>query len=65
MVKINGENIDIAQGTVLTKYLEDSGHNLSRVAVEINGNIIPKKNYNDTILHDGDKVEIVSFVGGG
>lgn len=65
MVKINGENVDIAQGTVLTKYLEDSGYKKERLAVEINGDIIQKKNYDNTILCDGDKVEIVSFVGGG
>lgn len=65
MVRINGENVDVAQGTVLSKYLEDSGYKAGRLAVEINGNIIPKKNYDDTVLCDGDKVEIVNFVGGG
>lgn len=65
MLKINGEDVDMVQGTVLTKYLEDSGYHIGRLAVEINGDIIPKKNYGSTILHDGDRVEIVSFVGGG
>lgn len=36
-----------------------------RVAVELNGDIVPKAQYSDTIFKDGDSVEVVSFVGGG
>jgi sulfur carrier protein len=35
------------------------------VAVELNGEIVPRSSYSDTKLNDGDKIEIVSFVGGG
>lgn len=37
----------------------------SRVAVELNGIIIPRANFKDTSLSDGDSLEIVHFVGGG
>ena len=64
MVKINGESLDIA-GKNIEKHLLDSGYDTMRVAVELNGNILPKSQYRDTFLADGDSVEIVSFVGGG
>lgn len=64
MVKINGENLDIA-GETLTRYLETTNYNPKRIAVECNGEIVPKSQYEETILHDGDTIEVVSFVGGG
>ncbi|MBR6372950.1 MAG: sulfur carrier protein ThiS [Victivallales bacterium] len=64
MVIINGEQVDEAGGT-LAGYLAKNGLDKGRVAVEINGDIVPKAKYADTVLKDGDKVEIVRFVGGG
>ncbi len=64
MVKINGEELNIA-GENVAEYLSKSGYDLKRVAVELNGGILPKSQYADTLLKDGDSVEIVSFVGGG
>lgn len=64
MVKINGELLD-AEGKTLTKYLENAGYQMQRVAVEKNGEIVPKAEYSDTVLKNGDSIEIVSFVGGG
>ena len=45
--------------------VDREGLQKSRVAVEINGEIVSKQKYNDTVLHAGDVVEVVSFVGGG
>lgn len=64
MVTLNGEQKDI-QGTTLLSCLEAAGYDLKRVAVERNGEIVPKARYGETILEDGDSLEIVSFVGGG
>ena len=64
MVKINGEQFDIA-GRTLADYLAGTNYDPKRIAVEINGNIVPKAAYRETVLCDGDAVEIVSFVGGG
>lgn len=64
MVKINGENINIA-GKTLAQYLESANYNTKRIVVERNEVIVPKEQYSETILLDGDCVEIVSFVGGG
>lgn len=64
MVKINGIQTE-AQGKTLAQYLADSSFDAKRVAVELNGKILPKAQYDSTFLCDGDSVEIVSFVGGG
>ena len=64
MVKINGTELDIA-GKTVAEYLETTDYNRSRIAVERNGEIVPKAEYDNTLLNDGDVVEVVSFVGGG
>lgn len=64
MIKINGVNIDKAELSLM-QYLEENSVSPQRIAVELNEEILPKANYADTVLKDGDEVEIVNFVGGG
>ncbi len=64
MVKINGEDCNAA-GMLLSDYLTENGYKLVRIAVERNGEIVPKAMYDQTLLADGDALEVVSFVGGG
>lgn len=64
MVTINGEKKNV-QGKTVASYLNENGYDIKRVAVELNGDILPKSQYEGTALKDGDSVEIVSFVGGG
>ena len=65
MIIVNGEEFEIASGWSVAKLVEERGLDCSRVAVELNGEIVPRGTFDDTLLHDGDKVEIVHFVGGG
>lgn len=64
MVKINGTEQDVA-GMSLPEYLRATNFDIKRVAVERNGEIVPKVAYETTVLQDGDSLEVVSFVGGG
>ena len=64
MVKVNGEERDIA-GKTIAEYLATTNYDMKRIAIERNGDIVPKAAYADTVLVDGDSIEIVSFVGGG
>ena len=64
MVKINGEKLNIA-GKTVAEYLATTSYDPKRIAVERNGDIVPKAQYGETVLKDGDSVEVVSFVGGG
>ena len=65
VLKINGENVTLDEGTTLEKYLLDNNYRLEVVATELNGVIIAPENYNSIILHNDDVLEVVSFVGGG
>ncbi|MCB1253253.1 MAG: sulfur carrier protein ThiS [Austwickia sp.] len=62
---INGREEHGAAGRSLLSYVETEGYRFDRVAVEINGDIVPKQAYAERALADGDRVEIVHFMGGG
>ena len=64
MVKVNGTELDIA-GKTIEQYLATTKYDIKRIAVERNGDIVPKAQYGETVLRDGDSLEVVSFVGGG
>ena len=64
MVKINGEELNIG-GKTVAEYLSSTKYDPKRIAIERNGDIVPKAQYSETVLKDGDSVEVVSFVGGG
>ena len=64
MVKVNGEARNIA-GKTVSEYLTSTSYDSKRIAVERNGEIVFKSQYDSTVLKDGDVLEIVSFVGGG
>lgn len=64
MVTINGENVNAA-GKTIAEYLETTDFDIRIIAIERNGEIVPKSQYGEIILKDGDSVEVVSFVGGG
>jgi len=55
-------NID---GMTVGEYLATTTYDKKRIAIERNGDIVPKAQYDETVLCDGDSIEIVSFVGGG
>ena len=64
MVKINGTEFDLA-GKTVSEYLATTNYDPRRIAVERNGDIVFKSQYDVTVIEDGDSLEIVSFVGGG
>ncbi len=64
-MRVNGKQVELKERLTLEKFLESNGYALSKVAVELNGKIVPRKEYAVTILQDTDALEIVCFVGGG
>ena len=62
---LNGEKKELNDGLSVAGLLEALKIEPARVAVEVNVAIIKKNAYGSHMLHDGDEVEIVSFVGGG
>lgn len=64
-VLINGAEQDIDAGTTVARLLEDRGTVPEKVAVEVNRELVTRSTFAETILNEGDNVEIVTFVGGG
>lgn len=62
---INGDDRDFEGSFLLSTLLEQLGMKADRVAVELNRAIVPRDQWDRTQLSDGDRLEIVHFVGGG
>ncbi len=62
---INGEKQTLLEPVYLDVFLKREGYQKNRIAVERNGEIIPKSEYEKVIVTDSDTLEIVTFVGGG
>ena len=64
-VTINGERRDIPDGLSVAALLDHLGMSTGRVAVERNLDILPRAQWQGTIVQSNDSFEIVHFVGGG
>ena len=62
---INGENRSLAPVESLHALVEQLGMKSDRVAIELNREIVPRDQWEQTPIRDGDRLEIVHFVGGG
>ena len=63
-VQVNGELREVQAGTILA-LVEELGLDVRKVAVERNLEIVPRSLHGTTALTDGDRIELVQFVGGG
>ena len=64
-VFVNGDPEELPDGATVGALVEKFKLTPKRVAVEVNREIVPRTNYDDTPLQEGDRVEVVTFVGGG
>jgi sulfur carrier protein len=64
-IVLNGDPVETAERSTVAMLLQQIGVSRERVAVELNADIVPKADYEQQLLSDGDKIEIVHFVGGG
>ena len=64
-VTINGQDEMLQREMTVADFLAFRGIEPRCVAVEINEDIVPRTTFPDTIVREGDKIEIVTFVGGG
>lgn len=62
---VNGEARELPDNSTVKHLLENLQLAATRVAVEVNLEIVPRATYAERTLQDGDKIEIVHFVGGG
>ena len=64
MVKINGQPAEAA-GKTVAQIVEEQGLNVQRVAVELNGDIVKRSDFDKVVVKEDDSMEIVNFVGSG
>ncbi|EAL4424307.1 thiamine biosynthesis protein ThiS [Campylobacter jejuni] len=61
---INGQKLGLKELKFMD-FIKEKGLKIELIALELNGEIIPKSEFENLILKENDKAEIVSFVGGG
>ncbi|MCD9098074.1 sulfur carrier protein ThiS [Luteimonas fraxinea] len=64
-IRLNGEDLALDTGSTIAALLTQQGLADRRVAVEINGDIVPRGRHAEHAIQDGDRVEIVHALGGG
>lgn len=64
-IHLNGETRDVAPATTLAALIGTLELTGKRIAVELNGEIAPRSRHGETVLREGDRVEIVQAIGGG
>jgi thiamine biosynthesis protein ThiS len=64
-VRINGETRDLADRSTLSDLIDELSLAPQRIAIEVNQQIVRRDEWPQTVLNDGDRIEIVHFVGGG
>ena len=64
-IQVNGESRRVREQTNVTGLLQDLQLNVERVAVEINLEILDRGDFDARMLEEGDRIEIMSFIGGG
>lgn len=62
---VNGEVTTCEEGISLEVWVEQMKYDKRKIAIEVNGDIVPKAEYTSCILGPADKLEVVTFVGGG
>ncbi len=64
-ITLNGNATELPEGTTLASLLEARQLAATRVAVELNGEVVRRERHAASALSEGDVVELVTFVGGG
>jgi sulfur carrier protein len=64
-IKLNGDRHEVAGPLTVTELLSHLQIDPRRVAVELNLLVLKRATFDSTVIHEGDEVEIVNFVGGG
>ena len=63
--RLNGEETELAEGATVGQVVDGAVRDRSRIAVEKNREIVPRATFDETVVHDGDVIEIVTLAGGG
>lgn len=64
-VTVNGQARTVVEGLTLAQFVKELGLERNPIAVELNREVVPRDRHGETRLADGDRLEIVTLVGGG
>lgn len=64
-IELNGADVTVAAGSSIGDMLDERDIERRMIAIEYNGEILPRHEYDETVLQEGDRLEIVHMVGGG
>lgn len=64
-IYVNGDSQDIEENCTAAQLVDSLGLTGKRIAMEINGEIVPRSDYDSHILQQSDRIEIVHAIGGG
>jgi thiamine biosynthesis protein ThiS len=64
-VQVNGESREVAENSTLTTLISDLALPAQRIAVELNRSVVRRSEWPTTELNEGERIEVVHFVGGG
>lgn len=64
-ISLNGEKISLEESTSASQLLQVQRYQSEKIALAINGTFVPRSQYDETILNDGDEVDVIQAVGGG
>ena len=65
IVQVNEQAVETTTGITILDLLKQLDLTTRYIAVEVNLSIVPFESHGETILHDGDQLEVVTLVGGG
>ncbi|CAA7601011.1 ThiamineS/Molybdopterin converting factor subunit 1 [Acididesulfobacillus acetoxydans] len=64
-ILVNGEKTEAGAGTPMGVWLKEQGIDFKAVVIEYNGRILPEEEWGEVFLQEGDRLELLQFVGGG
>lgn len=65
MIRLNNANYQYKEGLTVTLLMKEKGYNFSNIVVRINGKVIEKDKWDDTLINDGDDVLMLHMFAGG
>ncbi len=64
-VKINGEDHTFNDNITLENIIKELNITINSIVAEVNGQVITKEKFSNTVIKDNDVIELIKFVGGG
>ncbi len=64
-LSLNGTVMPFETTLMLSELLDQQGYQTQKIAIAINGEFVPRSQYSDTAVNDGDEIDVIQAVGGG